>query len=99
MKNAPNAIIALLEEGIQATRMKSAKFGPLSSEGDRLTEKIIDETKIYRETWVEQPLLVALAYLKGEIDAAQADRLWLVGSRRVDEDIRDPRIALGIEGQ
>ena len=99
--NAPQHIIDLLEEGIQATRMKSAGFlppGRIASvgtvEGEAYTEEIREATRIYRDTWVESPLLVALAYLKGDIDARQAKNLWWSSIGRIDDDIRNPLTTL-----
>lgn len=96
---APRDIIGLLEEGLQATRMKTAVMS-LSPDGmgsDADSDTIREATRIYRQTWVESPLAVVLAYLKGEISALQAERLWGAPSRAIDEDIRNPKILLGLE--
>jgi hypothetical protein len=102
--NAPQHIINVLEEGIQATRMKSAgllppgrAFSAAAAESDAYTAEVREQTRIYRETWVETPLLVVLAYLKGDIDARKAKDLWFSADRKLDGDIRDPRIALGLD--
>ena len=104
MANAPDYIISLLEEGIQASRMKSAGFMPPgrsfsagAAESKAWTEQVRETTRIYRETWVEGPLMVVLAYLKGDIDARQAEMHWLADTRRIDQDVKNPRVALGLD--
>jgi hypothetical protein len=87
----PADVIALLEEGLQATRMKSAHFDKPGEHfsNQAYTDEIVESTSLYRSTWVESPVLVALRYLRGEINLDQARREWLVGSGpHIDADIR-----------
>jgi hypothetical protein len=99
--NAPQHIIDLLEEGLQATRMKEAAFSPTpyGTSSTAYSDKVRETTRLYRQSWVEMPLAVALAYLKGEISLRQAERLWGgEHSSPIDPDIREPKKLLDIEG-
>lgn len=100
---APQAIIALLEQGLQMTRMRDASFprpGRFTGD-DEYTEEVREATRTYRQSWVENPLALVLAYLKGEIDARQAEYYYgadpLSSRDRLDDDIRNTLALLGIE--
>lgn len=53
----------LLNEALEAAKMENCHFG-FNTVSNEYTERIVEDTKLYRETWIIHPLRRALKLLE-----------------------------------
>lgn len=66
---APQYLIDLIEDALQAARFESAKFGGIGPEADKIDRLVKEESRIFRESWLIPSLETALRAAYGEADA------------------------------